>query len=159
MCTGPYASSFKGKKKTFWIFEWMVHPLKRAWVEAPLMKVEDLGAAMGAAAPPLSTTPLPLSLLLLLHPSGSGLVKPCPSDSPPSPRRRAAGIFWWIFYFHCPVGSSERRLSSSLMCDRVWKRCRIAALISTILRSASVRLHHPWDLISLTLSFFEGESF
>jgi hypothetical protein len=87
------------------------------------------------------------------------LAKPWPSDSSPSPRRRAAGIFRWIFYFRCPAGSREQRSSSNRTCDRVRKCCWIAALIFTILRSASVRLHHTQDLISLSLLFFEGESF
>jgi hypothetical protein len=107
---------------------------------------------------PLHTL-LHLSLLLLFHHSASRLEKPCSNDYPPSPRRRDAGVSLWIFYFRYLTGSRERRSSLIRTCDQVRKRCLFVVLIFTILRSASVRLHHPRDLISLTLSFFEGESF
>jgi hypothetical protein len=32
-------------------------------------------------------------------------------------------------YFHCPTGPRAWRMSSSFMCDRVWRRCRLWHLV------------------------------
>ena len=75
--------SFKGK--TFGFFEWMVHPLKESMSGGSTHESGRGGGTHGGCRTPLyilrgGGSPLhntqPLSLLLLLHLSGSGLAKP-----------------------------------------------------------------------------------
>ena len=75
-------------------------------------------------------------------PLGLRLAKPWPNSSPhytPSCSWSSRGSITST----SPVDRGKRRSSSSCTCDRLRKLRRIAALIFTIMRSASDRLHHP----------------
>ena len=120
--------SFKGK--TFGFFEWMVHPLKESMSGGSTHESGRGGGTHGGCRTPLYILRggAPLSTTHNLSPSSCCSTfrapawrSPAQIDSPPSSRRCAAGVFWWIFYFRCPTGTRDRRSSSSRTCDRVRK--------------------------------------
>jgi hypothetical protein len=138
--------------------EWKIH----SWVEDPLIESERCGGTtwgilhplyiyIGVEAPSPYTTHHLYSSSCWSTSWALAWWSSVQIGSWPSQRCRATRVFQWIFYFHCPDGSREWRLSSSRMYEQVRKRCWFAALIFVILRLASVRLHHPRDLIFLAL--------
>jgi hypothetical protein len=106
-------------------------------------------------------TPNTQTLATTLSPSFhlSGLVKPCRISPPPSPPcHHATGIPLRIYYNHFPL---ERGEDVCIDTVRVTGYGGAACLqhrkdFISNLSSASVRLHHPRDLISLTLWIFKG---
>ena len=111
--------------------------------------MEEGGVLSLAAVHTLGLTPSSYKRRPLPSPSHTPPCEGLSSPSSFSPWIRTSEVhvlhsfFGRICCFRCSAGAREWELVTSRMCARVRKRCWFAALFFSILRSVSVRLHHP----------------